>query len=214
MLSDHLSSTLSRIVSDTIETQKSTPISGSALTDLYSAAASSFNSLLPSPSSAPNNSNTNSNTNSNSNSNSVPQLTVMDIAILVKAEECRRELTDPSGGNKPGEGKDKLIVGVGGEKVVGNAARAEVAAQQHVSDGVVVEDLLKENTNLINKIRTNLLPPSANLDSNYELMKKFRENIDLLSKSLKDAPGLPLMDIGVEWVLDSNRVGGVINMQV
>jgi len=210
MLSDHLSSTLSRIVSDTIETQKSTPISGSALTDLYSAAASSFNSLLPSPSSAPNN----SNTNSNSNSNSVPQLTVMDIAILVKAEECRRELTDPSGGNKPGEGKDKLIVGVGGEKVVGNAARAEVAAQQHVSDGVVVEDLLKENTNLINKIRTNLLPPSANLDSNYELMKKFRENIDLLSKSLKDAPGLPLMDIGVEWVLDSNRVGGVINMQV
>jgi len=214
MLSDHLSSTLSRIVSDTIETQKSTPISGSALTDLYSAAASSFNSLLPSPSSAPNNSNTNSNTNSNSNSNSVPQLTVMDIAILVKAEECRRELTDPSGGNKPGEGQDKLIVGVGGEKVVGNAARAEVAAQQHVSDGVVVEDLLKENTNLINKIRTNLLPPSANLDSNYELMKKFRENIDLLSKSLKDAPGLPLMDIGVEWVLDSNRVGGVINMQV
>jgi len=214
MLSDHLSSTLSRIVSDTIETQKSTPITGSALTDLYSAAASSFNSLLPSPSSAPNNSNTNSNTNSNSNSNSVPQLTVMDIAILVKAEECRRELTDPSGGNKPGEGKDKLIVGVGGEKVVGNAARAEVAAQQHVSDGVVVEDLLKENTNLINKIRTNLLPPSANLDSNYELMKKFRENIDLLSKSLKDAPGLPLMDIGVEWVLDSNRVGGVINMQV
>jgi len=214
MLSDHLSSTLSRIVSDTIETQKSTPISGSALTDLYSAAASSFNSLLPSPSSAPNNSNTNSNTNSNSNSNSVPQLTVMDIAILVKAEECRRELTDPSGGNKPGEGKDKLIVGVGGEKVVGNAARAEVAAQQHVSDGVVVEDLLKENTKLINKIRTNLLPPSANLDSNYELMKKFRENIDLLSKSLKDAPGLPLMDIGVEWVLDSNRVGGVINMQV
>jgi len=214
MLSDHLSSTLSRIVSDTIETQKSTPITGSALTDLYSAAASSFNSLLPSPSSAPNNSNTNSNTNSNSNSNSVPQLTVMDIAILVKAEECRRELTDPSGGNKPGEGKDKLIVGVGGEKVVGNAARAEVAAQQHVSDGVVVEDLLKENTKLINKIRTNLLPPSANLDSNYELMKKFRENIDLLSKSLKDAPGLPLMDIGVEWVLDSNRVGGVINMQV